>query len=57
MNMLKCTPAKGTSSKLKQALGDTVKRTLFVNAAAPADDTLLKMSSSIRTKIKYQLHE
>jgi hypothetical protein len=51
MNMLKCTPAKATSTKLQEALGDSVKRTLFANIAAPVDDTLLKMSSSIRSKI------
>jgi hypothetical protein len=35
----------------------TVKRTLFANVGAPADEALLKISSSIRSKIQYQLKE
>jgi hypothetical protein len=34
-----------------------VKRTLFANVGAPADEALMKMSSSIRSKIHYQLKE
>ena len=58
MNMLKCTPVKTISAKFQQSMDDTtVRRTLFANVGAPADEALLKMSSSIRSKIQYQLKE